>query len=139
LALTCEVCGSQIKTAPSTVEIDGAILRVCQSCSKRGRPVSVQPRIQRGPPMHMAPMAPRREVEPELEVDPEYTQIVRQAREKLGLTQEALGMKINVKPSVISHVETGKMKPDIILARTLMHFLKVNLLVPASDLESETK
>jgi putative transcription factor len=79
---------------------------------------------------------PKRETEPELEVDPDYTLIVRQAREKLGLTQEALGRMINVKPSVISHVETGKMKPDMMLARTLMHFLKVNLLVPVSDLES---
>ena len=73
MALTCEVCGSQIKTAPSTVEIDGAILRVCQSCSKRGRPVSVQPRVQRGPTMNLTP---RREVEPVLEVDPDYTVFV---------------------------------------------------------------
>ena len=136
MALTCEVCGSQIKTAPSSVEIDGAILRVCQSCSKRGRPVTVQPRIQRGPAPHLMP---RGEAEPELVVDPEYTQIVRQAREKLGLTQEALGRMINVKSSVISHVESGTMKPDMVLARTLMHFLKVNLLVSASDLEPEAR
>jgi len=73
--------------------------------------------------------------EPELEVDPDYNSIVRHAREKMGLTQEALGRAINVKPSVISHVESKKMKPDLILARTLMHYLKVNLLVPSSELE----
>jgi ribosome-binding protein aMBF1 (putative translation factor) len=44
-----------------------------------------------------------------------------------------------VKLSVISHIETGKMKPDMVLARTLMHLLKVNLLVPSSELESTGK
>jgi putative transcription factor len=79
------------------------------------------------------PRPPRPEAE--LEIDPDYSVIVRQAREKLGLSQEALGMLINVKPSVIHHVETKKLKPDIVLARKLMHQLKVNLLVSAEELE----
>jgi ribosome-binding protein aMBF1 (putative translation factor) len=54
----------------------------------------------------------------------------------MGLTQEALGRAMNVKPSVISHVESRKMKPDLILARTLMHHLKVNLLVPSTELDN---
>lgn len=80
--------------------------------------------------------SPGREISPELEVNPDYPSIVKHAREKLGLTHEQLGRMTNVKPSVISHVETGKMKPDLILARTLMHHLKVNLLVASSDLDS---
>ena len=44
---------------------------------------------------------------------------------------------MNVKPSVISHVESRKIKPDLFLARTLMHHLKINLLVPSSELEGE--
>ena len=136
MALTCEVCGSPIKTAPSSVEIDGAVLRVCPSCSKLGRPVSVPQRVQRVATPHFAP---RREAQPELEVDPDYASTVRTAREKLGLTQEALGRMINVKPSVISHIETGKMKPDMVLARTLMHSLKVNLLVSSSELDSNAR
>ncbi len=134
MVLTCEVCGNPIGTAPSRVEIDGAILRVCQSCAKRGRLLTgTAPRVHsvRTRPIDMGGL-----IEPELEVDPEYDSIVRRAREKLGLTQEALGRAINVKPSVISHIETKKMKPDLILARTLMHHLKVELLVSSSDLDS---
>lgn len=134
MVLTCEVCGSPIKTLPSRVEIDGAVLRVCPNCAKRGTPIRAQPVVRKA----AAPYAvSSRDVAPELEVDPEYNSIVRHAREKLGLTQEALGRMINVKPSVISHVETRKLKPDITLARTLMHSLKVNLLVASSELESE--
>jgi ribosome-binding protein aMBF1 (putative translation factor) len=58
------------------------------------------------------------------------------AREKMGLTQEALVRAMNVKASVISLVEKKKMMPDLILARTLMHYLKVNLLVASSELET---
>jgi putative transcription factor len=134
LALTCEVCGIPIKTLPSRVEIDGATLSVCPNCAKRGTPIG-------GPLVTHKAATPyaisSREVAPEFEVDPEYDTIVRHAREKLGLTQEALGRMINVKPSVISHVETRKMKPDLVLARTLMHYLKVNLLVASSELESD--
>ena len=94
------------------------------------------PRVQRD-------ITPRpavgRSIELEFDIDPDYTLIVRHAREKLGLTQEALGRMINVKPSVISHIETGKMKPDMILARTLMHHLKVSLLIPSSDLDSNAR
>jgi len=133
LPLTCEVCGAQIKSAPSSVEIDGAILRVCPSCARRGRPMRdpVVKVVLAGSP---APKPPKPEVE--LEVDPEYNVIVREAREKLGLSQETLGMMINVKPSLISHIETKKLKPDIALARKLMHQLKVNLLISAEELDS---
>jgi len=81
-----------------------------------------------------APRPVRTEVE--MEVDPDYNVIVRQARERLGLSQEALGKLINVKPSLISHVETKKLKPDIALARKLMHQLKVNLLISEEELEN---
>ena len=134
VVLTCEVCGNPIRTSPSRVEIDGAILQVCQSCAKRGSPLmSAVPRVR---PFRTRPAVRGESIESELEVDPEYSSIVRRAREKLGLTQEALGRAINVKPSVISHIETKKMKPDLILARTLMHYLKVNLLISSNDLDS---
>jgi len=71
----------------------------------------------------------------ELELKEDYYKVIKQAREKLGLSQEALGRKINEKPSVIKLLESGKLKPDNMLARKLEHFLKVQLLVPAVEEE----
>ena len=133
MTLTCEVCGSPIRGPPNRVEIDGAVLLVCGSCSKRGTPLSPPPQIRRQGPTSARP---GRGVDSGLEVDPDYPMLVKQARERLGLTQEQLGRAINVKPSVISHVETGKMKPDLALARSLMHQLRISLLVASSDLDS---
>lgn len=130
LALICEVCGVQVKNSIQ-VEIDGAILNVCVNCAKLGRRLK-----------HKEPQEPRtvriqkliQQVE-KFDIDPDYSIKVRTAREKLGLSHEQLGKLISVKPSVISHIETGKLKPDIALARKLMHSLKINLLVPVSELE----
>jgi putative transcription factor len=139
VVLTCEVCGNPLRAPFNRVEIDGAILEVCQTCVRLGRPVvGTVPRVHARSLAKTWPSLKSGFAESELEVDPEYSLIVRRARENLGLTQEALGRAINVKPSVISHVETKKMKPDLVLAKTLMHYLKVELLVSGRDLESTT-
>ena len=63
----------------------------------------------------------------------DYSKAIKSARELIGITQEELGHKINEKPSVISHLEVGSMKPNDVLARKLEHFLKIQLFVPAED------
>jgi putative transcription factor len=73
-------------------------------------------------------------LEPDFEIDPDSGLLVREARERLGLSQEALGRMINEKPSLIRLIETKRLKPDMILARKLMHQLKINLVVPSSEL-----
>ena len=133
MALTCEVCGRPLDGAPSKVTMDGAVLSVCRRCAGRGKPYQPPPSPARR--LSPGPRPSRAIEEPELEVDPRYGSMVKQAREKLGLTQEQLGRAINVKASVVSHVESGKMKPDLALARTLGRYLKVNLLVPSAELD----
>jgi putative transcription factor len=140
----CEVCGSPLRT-PNRVEIDGAIMVVCDNCARLGRKIGPAPappvsvisnRVVRANPAQNAlrTMA-QRPTEQEFELDPDYNLLIRQAREKLGLSQEQLGKTINEKDSVIRMVESKRLKPDITLTRKLMHELKINLLVSLSELE----
>lgn len=138
----CEVCGSPLRASPNRVEIDGAVMVVCNNCARLGKPVGppiAPPPAIRGLRPVLSQRLPRttapRPVEPEYEVDPDYNLIIRQAREKLGLSQEQLGSLLNEKPSVIKMVESKKLKPDMTLTRKLMHQLKINLLVSLSELE----
>jgi putative transcription factor len=62
-----------------------------------------------------------------------YDSKIRQAREKLGLSHEELGKKINEKASVLSKLETGKMAPNNLLVTKLEHALKIKLLVPIKE------
>lgn len=68
-----------------------------------------------------------------MELRSDFGKVIKDARESLGLSQEDVGRKINEKPSVISHLEVGTMKPSDVLARKLEHFLKVELFVPVDD------
>ena len=144
----CEICGSPLRT-PNRVEIDGAIMVVCNNCARLGKQVGpgapvvsvISNRVVRASPMRvnasqnaLRTMA-QRPTEQEFELDPDYHLLIRQAREKMGFSQEQLGKLINEKPSVIRMVESKKLKPDITLTRKLMHELKINLLVSLSELE----
>jgi putative transcription factor len=63
----------------------------------------------------------------------DYSNKIKVAREKLGLTHEELGKKINEKASVLRNLEAGKMAPNNQLASKLEHMLKIKLLVPISE------
>jgi uncharacterized protein (TIGR00270 family) len=63
----------------------------------------------------------------------DYASKIKVAREKLALTHEELGKKINEKASVLRNLEAGKMAPNNQLASKLEHMLKIKLLVPISD------
>ena len=150
MAQACEVCGSKLHAPTSRVEIDGAVMSVCSNCARLGRPVgpvASPPRAVRPMPSGPRPMQPAfrpvtgsrpqdRPAEGEYEVDPDYNLKIRQAREKMGLSQEDLGMHTNEKLSVIRLLESKKLQPDMVLTRKLMHFLKINLLVSTSDLDN---
>lgn len=49
------------------------------------------------------------------------------------MTQEELAMKVKERLSIIQKIELGKMAPDVRLAKTLEHVLRIKLLVPTSE------
>jgi putative transcription factor len=129
MALQCEVCGNPIHGELMSALIDGSILRVCNNCAKLGTPSThrdvriapPQPRVMRSPPLD------------ELELRRDFNLLIKQARQKMGLSQEDLGRRINEKPSVIRLLESGKLKPSDNLARKFAHFLKIEVLVPSES------
>ncbi len=62
-----------------------------------------------------------------------YSDVIRQARERAGLSTEELGMKINEKESVLRKIETGKIAPNDLLVSKLERLFKIKLLVPVAD------
>lgn len=140
--MQCEICGREVGGQLSQSSVDGAIVRVCASCSKLGKPIS-QPRSNQFRPVSRAfqgrPLgSPSRQHEiedPVLELRADYATMIKRSRELLGLSQKQLGGKINEKPSVISLVESGKFRPDDFLIKRLSQFFKIELLVPLEEYE----
>ena len=141
--MRCEVCGHKIHTEPITAIIEGARLTVCIECSKHGKIVHQDEiALPKQTTTAKKPQAPIKIVQKKpivanvqitQELTEDYPNKIRVAREKLVLTHEELGKKINEKASVLRNLEVGKMAPNNQLASKLEHMLKIKLLVPISE------
>ena len=154
--MRCEVCGRKIHDEPVRAVIEGAKLTVCVECSKHGKVIlheeaflplpqkAVLGTVTAGKPGKPVPLVQRRRSDiPQValtkELTDDYANKIRVAREKLLLSHEELGLKINEKASVLRHIETGKMAPDNLLASKLEHMLRIQLLVNVSNEKSTTQ
>jgi putative transcription factor len=140
--LRCEVCGRKIHGEPVRSLIEGAKLTVCHECSKHGtiiyeepKPASTTPKPKgTRPPLTFVAKKPSPTiVDTSIELVENFGDKIRQAREKIGLSHEDLGKKLNERVSLLRKIETEKMKPDNKLATKLEHVLKIKLIVPASE------
>ncbi|MDQ4101149.1 MAG: helix-turn-helix domain-containing protein [Thermoproteota archaeon] len=64
---------------------------------------------------------------------PNFASLIREARMKMGLTHEQLGMKMNEKAQLLKKFETGSLKPDEIFARKLERYLGIKLYISANS------
>jgi len=140
--MQCEVCGREIFGKQYKAIIEGAIMLVCSECAQYGtryweaetKPKPKIKSILSPKPKTLAPLATSRTAKEEtLELVATYPKRIRQAREKLGLTHEELGRKINERVSLLKKIETGKMTPTQRLAEKLEHVLKIKLLAPTTE------
>ena len=140
--MRCEVCGRRINGKPLKVIIEGAKLTACIECAKLGKPYHEEPKHSLTSPRRgtvpkplmiqtKKPQPPK--VDTSLELVENFDMKIRQAREKLGLSHEELGKRINEKVSLLRKIETRKMTPDNRLATMLEHALKIKLIVPAKE------
>ncbi len=131
----CELCGKEIAGKPRHVVIEGAELDTCSFCGTLGTEV----RRPLAPTGHKTKVAARartryadiyRQMQGEL--DPDFDQIVREARERAHLTQEQLAGKIMEKALVIKKVERKELTPDDKLRKKLEKALDIHLLIDVS-------
>ncbi len=137
--MRCEICGKKLVEEPLKTKIDGSIMLTCKECSKFGK-------VQREAPKPKRPGAPRssratkrvqRPREPAEEVVENFKDIVRQAREKKGWAREELAEKIYEKASVVGRIESGKMVPDLKLAKKIEKLMNVVLIEKTDDVSAD--
>jgi putative transcription factor len=115
---------------------------VCIECSKHGKIIyeeivpKQEPARKPFAPIPVKKQTPKATVDTTQEIVEGYDSKIRQAREKLGISHEELGKKINEKASVLRKIETGKMTPNNQLVTKLEHTLKIKLLVPVAEEKS---
>ena len=142
--MRCEICGKSIEGRPLRTKIDGSLMEVCENCSKFGKIQKIPPKPRNllkktSKPKNKNVQQRRiRRDEPTEELVENYNILIRKKREEKGWSREDLGNKINEKVSVINRLESGKMVPDIKLAKKLENTLKIILIEKFDDIDLES-
>jgi len=139
---SCEICGIQILEKADRVYVEGNLLTVCKSCSKRGKPSSYQQNIQKtGKPSSYQQNIrkigfprPKKIVKTEkITFDDtrilvsNLSEVLRKSRMSRGLTHEQLGLSLNERASLLRKIESGSIKPDEELTKKLERFFRIPL------------
>jgi len=140
--MNCEVCGNQIFGEPSEVLIEGAKMITCKKCSSLGSTI-IKSSDQ---PLYSSTLKTKRKnksiytprpkatksvkISEDLVITEKWSDLIRNARRKLGLRHEDLGRKMGIKVSLLKKIESGKVTPEHRLAINLEHSLGIKLLVP---------
>lgn len=118
---SCEMCGA--KTILYRCEVEGALLLVCNNCSRFGKVLGVleanDTKIQHKPKAFK---------EQEFEIIEDFAKVIKELREKNNLKQEELALKISEKASLIHGLENGHISPFFSIARKLERFFGVKLI-----------
>ena len=119
--MICEMCGKDV-TFCKKVTIEGVVLEVCAECAKFGIEAKRETPKEPAPKPVIAKRLEVREkrsrprdvlqaVEKE-ELIEDFARVIRTARERAGMTQKELAMKINERVTIISKIESNQMRPD---------------------------
>lgn len=137
--MRCEICGKKLQHEPIKTKIDGSIMLTCKECSKFGKVQKEPPKPKRqgAQRTQRTPRKVQRTRESTEEVIENFNEILRKAREKKGWSREELAEKINEKASVVNRIESGKMVPDLKLARKIERIMKVVLIEKSDDISTD--
>ena len=130
--MQCEICGNTVERK-NYVNVDGAILTVCNNCVRFGTIVE-KPLLKKiftpkkSTDTKDTYFTPKERKIFDYQLKSDFYKIIKSAREKIGLKQDKLALEIKERPSVISKIETGKIEPDKKLVKKLEKFLGIELM-----------
>ncbi|HII39483.1 TPA: TIGR00270 family protein [Candidatus Micrarchaeota archaeon] len=128
----CDICG---RPAIGEAFVEGARVWVCMRCSQHGRMITRKPAPApkgMGTAIRAKPVAA-----PELELAENYGTLLKKAREGKGLNLEQLGQQVGIRAQEIQRMEEQKLKPPEKDRIKLESFLKIRLIVQASEAEKK--
>ena len=136
---SCEICGTQILDHREKVYVEGNLITVCKTCSKRGKPLKNQQEIQRKPAMRQKKIEKLDKItfDDSAILINDFSEVIRNSRMANGLTHEQLGLLIKERVSLLRKIESGTLKPDEGLTRKLERFFRINLYTEVGSNDGE--
>ncbi|HNW38030.1 MAG TPA: multiprotein bridging factor aMBF1 [Methanosarcina vacuolata] len=132
--MQCEICGAEIRGKPICITIDNSELQVCQKCAPYGKPVDKRTPVSRkvSPVVRTVTRTVNRPKKDFFDILKDelldnYDQIIRDAREAKGWSQEDLAENIKEKVSLIKKIERSEIVPEDSVRKKLEHALDIKL------------
>ena len=132
--MQCEICGAEIRGKPLCITIDNSELQVCQKCAPYGKPVDKRTPVSRkvSPVVRTVPQTEKKPKKDFFDILKDelldnYDQIIREAREAKGWSQEDLAENIKEKASLIKKIERSEIVPEDSVRKKLEHALNIKL------------
>jgi putative transcription factor len=143
ILMICEMCGKNV-TFLRKVTIEGVSLEVCTECARFGVEAKKEVPKETAPKPIIAQRLEVREkrgrphdVLEKMEKDDiveDYGARIRVARERAGMTQKELAMKINERVTILSKIEANQMRPDEKVIKKLQKELGIVLKEKVPDI-----
>ncbi|MEM3374480.1 MAG: multiprotein bridging factor aMBF1 [Candidatus Woesearchaeota archaeon] len=123
---SCEMCGKEDILVIALIE--GVELNVCNSCASFGKIVKKQSpeKINEKKELKKEKKVEEREVI--MVVREDFSSIIKNKREKMGLKQDEFAKFLNEKESIVQKIENGTYIPSIEMARKLEKQLNISLI-----------
>lgn len=132
--MQCEICGAEIRGKPLVIAIDNSELQVCQKCAPYGKPVDKRTPVSRkvSPVVRTVAQTEKRPKKDFFDILKDellenYVQIIRDAREAKGWSQEDLAENIKEKASLIKKIERKEIVPEDSVRKKLEYALNIKL------------
>ncbi len=133
----CEICGKKTDTL-YIIDVEGVELTSCAKCAE-GKDVVDTIGADEGKDAQRRTAAQRQQPVPEEEVVEGYGDMIRKARESMGLPLTVLAERINEKESTLNRVEHGRMLPTAALTKKLEKHLGIKLtMVPEPEKKTQS-
>ena len=118
----CDMCGKESELF--RVSIENSRMNVCKDCSAYGE-------ILEKVDVNREYVKPARFVRPEEPVEfvvGDYSEKIRKARERMGLSHKDFAQRLREKESVIHKIECGGIVPELIMAKKIERICGIKLL-----------
>ncbi|MEK6856662.1 MAG: multiprotein bridging factor aMBF1 [Nanoarchaeota archaeon] len=125
---SCDLCGKESELFVANIE--GSIVHSCKNCCRFGNVIGKFEEFKSE--IKIKKYAEKENTETLIE---NYSEIIRKERNRKGLKQDELAMKLNVKESIIHKIENGQMVPSLDIARKIEKFFGIKLIENIPDIK----
>lgn len=140
--MQCELCGNEYSICKPAI-VDGVKMMLCQNCMKHGKMTKEVKNTSTRVNDQILSRIKRQKVKDvykgmNRELVNNFGDIIKNAREKMGLTREKLGFNIGERTITIAKIEKGDLRPSDKIAEKLEKELSITLFEEVKKISSSS-